>query len=232
MGMPGPPKILAQQPAVPPSRPPTDRRHAISPDEPTYEDPGLIVPPSIPEQEQIASAPRPEPTNEASAPPPSTSEPELLTANGTATTRNGASPESKVIGTATVPPAALGGSSLEVTRSEEAPSATSQKPKPDLVAPPRGEGNVTVTRSEQAPSLTPRKPKPVKKRVRQKPSEPAQVAKERPSRPSPPNLDREYADLPDDEDFLADEPPPRMGFFARRRMLREGLMSPDFIPPQ
>jgi hypothetical protein len=33
------------------------------------------------------------------------------------------------------------------------------------------------------------------------------------------------------DDFFADEPARRMGFFARRRMLREGLMSPEFIPP-
>jgi hypothetical protein len=30
---------------------------------------------------------------------------------------------------------------------------------------------------------------------------------------------------------FTDTPPRQMGFFARRRMLREGLMSPGFIPP-
>jgi hypothetical protein len=220
------------QPAVPASSPAPHRRHAISPDEPRYEAPGLIVPPAISEEGRIASAPRPQPTSDASAPPPSTSESETLKVTATAQVLNGPSRDSEVIGTAIVTPASPKGGSLEVTRSEEVPSGTDQKPKLDPVAPPRGEGNVTVTRSEQAPSLTPRKPKPVKKRVRQKTSEPPQLAKERPSRPSPPDVDREYADLPENEEFLADGPPPRMGFFARRRMLREGLMSPDFIPPR
>jgi hypothetical protein len=189
------------QPAVPPSSPAPHRRHAISPDDPRYEAPGLIVPPAIPEQDQTVSAPGPAPTNEASAPPPETSAPEIQ-ATGTATARNGPSSASKVIGTATVTPA----------------------------APEDDKSSVAVTRSEQAPSLTAQEPKPAKQRVRKKPSAPAEVAKQRPSRP--PARDRAYADVPEDEEFIADTPPRRNGFFARRRLLREGLMSPGFIPPR
>jgi hypothetical protein len=186
------------QPAVPASSPAPDRRHAISPDEPRYEAPGLTVPPAIPEQGQIVSAPGPATTNEASAPPPETSAPEIQ-ATGTATARNGPSSASKVIGAATVTP-----------------------------APPEDESNVAETRPEKAPSAT--RQKPVTKKVRKKPSATVEVAKQRPSRP--PARDRAYADLPEGEEFIADTLPRRNGFFARRRMLREGLMSPDFIPPR
>ena len=38
-----------------------------------------------------------------------------------------------------------------------------------------------------------------------------------------------YAGLPPDEEFLS--PKSRAGLLSRRRMLREGLMSPGFLPP-
>jgi lipoprotein-anchoring transpeptidase ErfK/SrfK len=95
---------------------------------------------------------------------------------------------------------------------------------------PRAEPKVAGSKESKQQIKAQRTGKPVKKRVTQKPSAPSKLGKQRPSRPSPPD-DRAYADLPEDEDFLGDPPPRRMGFFARRRMLREGLMSPDFIPP-
>jgi hypothetical protein len=57
------------------------------------------------------------------------------------------------------------------------------------------------------------------------------VAKKTPS--PPPGISqrrRSYADLPSDEEFF---PPRKRGpvLLNRRRMLREGLLSPDFLPP-
>jgi hypothetical protein len=96
-------------------------------------------------------------------------------------------------------------------------------------ASPQDEGIVAETRVNKAASAT--RQKLVMKKVRKKPREPAEVAKQRRSRPSPPARDRAYADLPGDEEFLA-ETPPRRGVIGRRRMLREGLMSPGFLPPR
>jgi hypothetical protein len=71
----------------------------------------------------------------------------------------------------------------------------------------------------------------VKTRTKQRlPSTPTEVAKEPPSKPAQP--DRRYVDLPEDEDFVVERPSRRLGFFARRRMLREGLLSPNFVPPE
>jgi hypothetical protein len=97
---------------------------------------------------------------------------------------------------------------------------------------PRPEAKIASTKASKEQIKTRQKVKLVKKRATQKPSAPSEVAKRDPSRPSPPKHNRAYADLPEDEDFLADVSPRRMGFFARRRMLREGLISPDFIPPR
>jgi hypothetical protein len=248
------------QPAVPPSSPTPGKRHAISPEEPSYEAPGLIVPPSATDEEHKPSPASPARTEQASATPASGSEPEVLKVNQAATIRNGPSTTAKVIGTASpgaelqvkarengwiqfvdpssgntgwiesdllAPASPRGETSVAVTPSEEAP-LTAQKPRP-APASPGDENNVAESRSEKAPSAT--RQKPVTKQVRKKPSEPSEVAKQRPTRPSPPALDHAYADLPEDEEFLA-EMPPRRGFFARRRMLREGLMSPDFVPPR
>jgi hypothetical protein len=96
-----------------------------------------------------------------------------------------------------------------------------------MPAPSEDGSNVADTRAQKATSAA--RSKLVTKKVRKKPSGLAQVARQRPSRPSPPARDRAYADLPADEELLG-ETPPRRGFFARRRMLREGLMSSGFIP--
>ena len=247
------------QPAVPPSHPTSDKRHAISPQQPSYEAPGLIVPPSATEAEHKASPASPERTEQASAPPASGSEPELLKVNQTSKIRNGPSVNAKVIGTASpgaelqvkarengwvqfvdpssgntgwiethlvVPASPKAETSVAV--SEDAPSLAAQKPTLTPAAP-EDESDVAETRPEEAASAT--RQKPVTKQIRKKPSEPAELAKQRPSRPSPSARHRASADLPEDEEFLADMPP-RRGFFARRRMLREGLMSRDFVPPR
>jgi hypothetical protein len=94
---------------------------------------------------------------------------------------------------------------------------------------PRAAAKVARGKASKQQIKTRHTGKPVRNRATQKPSAPSEVAKQRPSRPSPPKHDRAYTDLPEDEE--TDEAPGRMGFFARRRMIREGLMSPDFIPP-
>jgi hypothetical protein len=253
-------EIARLQPAVPPSNPTPDKRHATSPQEPSYEAPGLIVPPSATDDEHKPSPASPARTEQASAPPASSSEPEVLKVNQTATIRNGPSATAKVIGTATpgaelqvkarengwvqfvdptsgntgwieshlVAPASPKGET-SVAASEDAPSLTTEKPRA-APASPEDESDVAETRPEKASSAT--RQKPVTKKVGKKPSELSEVAKQRPSRPSPPARHRGYADLPQDEEFIADTQPRRNSFFARRRMLREGLMSPDFLPPR
>jgi hypothetical protein len=95
---------------------------------------------------------------------------------------------------------------------------------------PRNTNGGVATSSDEATNLTPKKTKPVKKGARQKSKEP-KVAQP-PSRPSAPRPRGPYAYLPDDGDFFIEEVPGPVGPFARRRMLREGLMSPGFLPPQ
>lgn len=63
-----------------------------------------------------------------------------------------------------------------------------------------------------------------------------EIAKKRakPKRGAPPSevteQQRKFVDLPDDEEFLPARRHP--GLLAKRRMLREGLMSPGFLPPR
>lgn len=245
------------QPAVPPSNPTPDKKHAIAPQQPSYEAPGLIVPPAAREDEHTASPTSPARAEQASAPPADS--PDVLKVNHAAPIRNGPAATAKVIGTAS-PGAELQVKAREngwiqfvdltsgntgwiesylvapaspkaensVAIPEAAPSPTAQKPR-TAPASPRDESDIAEIRLEKAPSAT--RQKPVRKQVGKKPNEPIKVAKQRPSRPSPPARHRAYADLPEDEEFLADTPP-RRGFFARRRMLREGLMSRDFVPPR
>jgi hypothetical protein len=85
--------------------------------------------------------------------------------------------------------------------------------------------------AENSSSLPIEKPKPAKKQVKKQTKSP-EFAKQRPSGRVPPVRDRAYAELHEDDVFIADRSLRRNGPLARRRMLREGLMSPDFIPPQ
>ena len=54
------------------------------------------------------------------------------------------------------------------------------------------------------------------------------VAKKTPSLPSRISQ-RPIADLPADEEFFSTR---KRGLLSRRRILREGLLSPDFLPPE
>jgi uncharacterized protein YraI len=210
-----------------------DRPHAISPEQPAYEAPGLTVPPAAEQEETTSLAP--EPGQEASVPAATFEAPvsEVLKTTAAANIRDGPSTRSKVIGTATL------GAELQVKAREngwiqfvDPSSGNGGWIHSSLVAPasPQDASRLVETPSEEASSPATRKVKPAK-RVKQKPSvAPPQHAQERPSRPSPADREPVYADFPNDEDFLPDRS--RKGFFARRRMLREGLMSPGFLPPQ
>jgi hypothetical protein len=59
---------------------------------------------------------------------------------------------------------------------------------------------------------------------------PALAVPPSPAKEDPPPPQRRYADLPHDEEVFLEEPRP--GFLARRHMMREGLMSPGFLPPR
>jgi hypothetical protein len=90
------------------------------------------------------------------------------------------------------------------------------------------QNGATAISTEIAPQASPPKKKLVKERVRQKQSPADILAAEK----AVPNTRRGYARLPDDEAFFIDKGKRRTGIFARRRMLREGLMSRDFVPPR
>jgi hypothetical protein len=223
------------QSAVPPSSPDPYRKHAISPGRPPYESSDLIVPPAAVGEGNNTSSVSQERTQQASAPPASP-EPEVLEVHQAATIRNGPSLTAAVIGTASP------GAQVQIKARENGwiqfvdPSSgnTGWMESYLVTAPgsPQGGSNVAETRAENSPGLPLQKPKPVKKPAKKKPSEPPEIAKQRPSGPVSPARDRAYAELHEDDGFLADRSSRRNGFLARRRALREGLMSPDFIPPQ
>jgi SH3 domain-containing protein len=92
-----------------------------------------------------------------------------------------------------------------------------------LVAAP---GGVNLTEADDSSVTTPTATSPKMKR---KPKTGAQNFL-RAKKPPVPHA-RNFAGLPPDEEFLPRRMP-NPGFFNRRRMLREGLMSPGFVPPQ
>jgi hypothetical protein len=143
----------------------------------------------------------------------------MLTVTSEATIRNGPSKNAKKIGSA------IAGAELQVKRREnefvqfvDPSSGNTGWIQSSLLAAASGSGpeGMTPPQRAEAPAAKTAKSKLAKK----KPSAPAQVS------PRP----RAYADLPADEEFLS----PRRrgsGLLSKRRMLREGLMSPDFLPP-
>jgi hypothetical protein len=186
----------------------------------------------IPEEE-IAGPASSEPIEQASTSPANTSEPEIFKVTRVATIRSGPSATAKVIGTASL------GAELQVKerangwiRFVDPSSGNSGWIQSDVVAGISHQAKqVAPSDSEQAPGLNPQKPKLVQKAGKQKPKGPSKAARSHPSKQPSPDPRGAYADLPDDGDFI-DAGPGWMGPFARRRMLREGLMSPDFIPPR
>jgi uncharacterized protein YraI len=198
-----------------------DRRHAISPDQPAYEAPDLKVPPSLlPEQKPDSPPPPPESVQDDAGGQSA----EVLTATAVATIRSGPSTTAKKIGTATP------GAQLQVKAREtgwvqfvDPSSGNTGWIHSSLVAPASeaGTDGLATTQEAEIPSVETPKPKLANKRAKQKPRAPVQVTTQQ----------RKYVDLPDDEQFLS--PRRRVpGFLAKRRMLRQGLMSPGFLPPQ
>jgi hypothetical protein len=194
-----------------------ERPHAISPDQPSYEAPELTMPAT----ENTVVAPL-ESAEVAAVPAPSAA-PEMFKVSKAATIRNGPSATAKVIGTATP------GAELQVTKHEgdwiqfvDPSSGNSGWIESSLVADANGSTDAALAPSEEARGAISKKSKRVKA-VKQK--SPSRTAEPR-SKPW-----RGYAELPQDEEFLADRGSRRMGLFARRRMLRDGLMSPEFLPP-
>jgi len=191
-----------------------DRPHAISPDQPTSELPTLIAPSTQTAREEFPAAPS-EPVQDAVQVKPT----EMLIVTSEATIRDGPSKKAKKIGSATA------GAELQVTGREnefvqfiDPSSGNTGWIQSSLLAPASGNGAEGIAHQPaEGPPAKPAKSKLAKK----KPSAPAQVS------PKP----RAYADLPADEEFIS--PRRRLaGPLSKRRMLREGLMSPDFLPPR
>jgi uncharacterized protein YraI len=202
-------------------QPTAERRHAISPDQPTYEDPALTAPPSQPPEPEVGIPIAAEPVVPHM---PRGLAGEVLTVTADATIRVGPSTSAKKIGTAT------SGAELVVTAREpgwvqffDSSSGNSGWIDSSLVAPAPttvAQGLAASTEAENTTVEIPT-PKPPKKRANPKPAAPTQATDQK----------RKYVELPDDEGFIsARRRGP--GLLAKRRMLREGLLSPGFLPPQ
>jgi hypothetical protein len=205
------------------------RRHAISPDQPPYEAPELIKPLPVTEHENVATVATERP--EEVAAPADPLGPELFQVIKAAKIRNGPSNTSKIIGTA------IPGAELQVTSQQngwiqfvDPSSGNSGWIQADLVAgiSPSDEIGAPSGRPAATSAAAPPKKALVKKGEKQK--RPLAKAARSPENSSP-NPKRGYAGLPHDEEFFRDRGS-RMGIFARRRMLREGLLSPGFQPPE
>ena len=191
----------------------SERRHAITPDQPLYKSPPLFEPSS-----PLLNA-TPSPAEELATPAPS--EPardvvevrpnEMLIVTSAATIRNGPSSAAKKIGTASA------GAELHVKARE--------KDWVQFVDP--SSGNTGWIQSSLLAAASAKGvdglavPKAANKVAKKTPSPPSRISQRR----------RSYADLPSDEEF---SPPRKRGavLLNRRRMLREGLLSPDFLPPE
>ena len=201
-------------------RPSSDTRHARLPNQPAFEAADPTAPPaSLPEQKLDTPQPPSEPVQDVGD-----QSIEVLTVTAAATIRNAPSTTAKKIGTANP------GAELEVKAREtgwvqfvDPSSGNTGWIHSSLVASAseaRAKGLATTQEAEMPNVETP-KPKLANKRAKKKPSTPAQVSQQQ----------RKYVDLPEDEQFLS----PRRrgpGFLAKRRMLRQGLMSPEFLPPR
>jgi hypothetical protein len=206
------------------------RRHAISPDQPPYEAPELIKPTLVTEHENVAAVATEQP--EEVAAPADPSGPELFQVIKAAKIRNGPSNTSKIIGTATP------GAQLQVRSQEngwiqfiDPSSGNSGWIQADLVAgiSPTDALGAASSLPEATSVVNPPKKELAEKKAKQKrlPAKATQTPEK-----SSPKPKRGYAGLPDDDEFFRERGSRRMGIFARRRMLREGLLSPGFQPPE
>ena len=201
-------------------RPSSDTRHARLPNQPAFEAADPTAPPaSLPEQKLDTPQPPSEPVQDVGD-----QSIEVLTVTAAATIRNAPSTTANKIGTANP------GAELEVKAREtgwvqfvDPSSGNTGWIHSSLVASAseaRAKGFATTQEAEM-PNVETAKPKLANKRAKKKPSTPVQVRQQQ----------RKYVDLPEDEQFLS----PRRrgpGFLPKRRMLRQGLMSPEFLPPR
>jgi len=132
----------------------------------------------------------------------------MLIVTSAATIRNGPSSAAKKIGTASA------GAELQVNARE--------KDWVQFVDPSSGntgwiQSSLLATASAKGVGLA--VPKAAKKVAKKTPSSPFRISQ----RP------KSYADLPADEEFFSTR---KRGLLSRRRILREGLLSPDFLPPE
>ena len=191
-------------------------RHAIALNQPSYEAPEVEAPSSpSPASEFTPTSPRDPVTQRESD---SAQSVEILRVTTTAAIRSAPSLRAKKIGSATA------GVELQVLARENAwvhfidPTSGNQGwVQSSFVAPVSGGEAKNVANSRVAETVPPTKPKLRK----EKPALPAEVMQRQ----------RAYAGLPTDEEFLA----PRRrgsGLLSRRRLLREGLMTPGLLPPE
>jgi hypothetical protein len=193
------------------------RPHAISPNQPSSEPPPRN---ETPETTSMASP-------SAVAEPPTTA---TLKLKSTANIRSGPSTSAKIIGTAAV------GSELRVTAREADwvqfidPSSGNTGWIHAALVEPLESADALLTATKPA------KEQPQVEAVKPNSSKPSkQSAKNPVVSKRPPPIDRSpgtYVELPPDEDFLPVRKRGRPGIFERRRMLREGLMTPGFLPPR
>ena len=179
-----------------------ERRHAITPDQPYFEDPTLLSTPSTQD----------EPKTFPSEPNVDVVGNKVLRVTVDVTIRNGPSASAKKIGTATA------GAELKVRARE--------KDWVQFVDPSSGNTGwihvslVDSTSPSEGAWPMPQLASPVK---------PSQLAERKTVTAKGVQRPTTYAGLPPDEEFLS--PKSRAGLLSRRRMLREGLMSPGFLPP-
>ena len=202
----------------------SERRHAITPDQPLYESPPLFEPSSPLQKAPLAAPASSEPVpstpsgaEELGTPVPS--EPardivevqpnEMLIVTSAATIRNGPSSAAKKVGTASA------GAELHVKAREkdwvqfiDPSSGNTGWIQSSLLAAASAKGVDGLAVPKAANKVAKKTPSPTS-RISQRP--------------------KSYADLPADEEFFSTR---KRGLLSRRRILREGLLSPDFLPPE
>lgn len=198
------------------------RKHAVSLDEPATESPTISPRPShSPTEEANSSGGEVEETSENHVP-------EILAVKVPAIVRNAPSETAPKIDTATP------GAQLQVIERDHEwlhfldPSSGNKGwiPSSLVAAPTEGKNLIVPQASDNAPLNTAAASSKIAKRKAKVPLQNTSHAKTL----ATPHVEA-YAGLPPDEEFF----PRRMqnpGFLTRRRMLREGLMSPGFLPPQ
>jgi uncharacterized protein YraI len=227
------PQVLSPKQAIPayPQRQAAaslaaERPHAISPNQPSMEPPLATDAPAGPQQTAALPSTAEQATPQMASSPQAV---DLLRLKSAASIRSGPSPSAKVIGTAAA------GADLRVTayqsgwvQFEDPSSGETGWVHSTFVEPSAGgEATAATKQVDDLPEVAPPKSKSIK--AAKQGAKGVVVSKRpRPSGRSP----KAYVELPSDEEFLPPRKRGRLGILEKRRMLREGLMSPGFLPPQ